>query len=76
MVYEINNLCIMKPFPKQAFVITFLHYKSFENTTAPFPTVFSIHFENFISTLLNLELSSANSFSLEESNSCCLESAQ
>ena len=33
----------------------------------PFPTVFSSHLDNFLPFLSNLKLSSANSFSLEES---------
>ena len=37
-----------------------------------FPTVFSTLFENFPSFLSNLKLSSANSFSLEESKICRL----
>ena len=38
----------------------------------PFPTVFSIHLENFPPFSTNLELSSANFFSLEESEICRL----
>ena len=34
---------------------------------SPFPTVFSTHLENFLPFSSNLKLSSANSFSLEES---------
>ena len=34
---------------------------------SPFPTVFSTHFDNFLPSSSNLKLSSANSFSLEES---------
>ena len=52
---------LYKPFPKQALVFTCLQYKSFENTEekgeiAPFPTVFSIHLENFPSSSSNLTL--------------------
>ena len=39
---------------------------------SPFPTVFSTRFENFLQFLLNLNLSSANSFSLEKSKICRL----
>ena len=38
----------------------------------PFPTVFSIRFDNFMTFSSNLKLSSANSFSLEESKICRL----
>ena len=38
----------------------------------PFPTVFSTHLDNFLPFLSNLKLSSANSFSLEESKICHL----
>ena len=41
-------------------------------TISPFPTVFSTCFENFLPFSLNLKLSSANSFSLEESKICHL----
>ena len=37
-----------------------------------FPTVFSAHLEDFLPFLSNLKLSSANSFSLEESKICRL----
>ena len=51
--------------------------QSFENTVgkgeiAPFPTVFSTHLDNFLPFSSNLKLSSANSFSLEESKICHL----
>ena len=54
-----------------------LQYKSFENTVgkgkiARVPTVFSTLFENFPSCSSNLKLSSAKSFSLEESKTCRL----
>ena len=39
---------------------------------APFPTVFSTLLENFLPFTFNSKLSSANSFSLEESKICCL----
>ena len=39
---------------------------------SPFPTVFSTHLDNFLPLSSNLKLSSANSFSLEESKICCL----
>ena len=71
------------PFPNQALNFTCLQYKSFENTVgkgeiAPneqfllFPTVFSIHLENFLSFSLTLNLWSANSFNLEDSKICRL----
>ena len=37
-----------------------------------FPQCFSTHLDNFLPFLLNLKLSSANSFSLEESKICRL----
>ena len=60
-----------------------LQYKSFENTVGKgeiagnehfllFPQCFSICLENFQSFSLNLELSSAHSFTLEESKVCRL----
>ena len=69
---------MFKPFPKQALVFKCLQYKYFENTMGKgeiarneqfllFPTVFSNCLENFLSFSSNLKLSSANSFSLEES---------
>ena len=39
---------------------------------SPFPTVFSTCLGNFVPFSLNLKLSSANSFSLEQSKICCL----
>ena len=39
---------------------------------SPFPTVFSTRLENFKLFSLNLKLSSASSFCLEESKICCL----
>ena len=39
---------------------------------SPFPTVFSTRLDNFIPFLSNLKLSSANSFSMEESKICRL----
>ena len=65
------------PFPKQALVFTCLKYKSFENTVgkgeiAPFPTVFSIHLENFLPFSSTLNLSAAYSFNLKESKICRL----
>ena len=41
-------------------------------TISPFPTVFSTRLKNFLPFLSNLKLSSAKSFSLEESKICCL----
>ena len=43
-----------------------------ERIISPFPTVFSIHLDNFLPFLSNLKLLSANSFSLEESKICRL----
>ena len=70
-------------FPKQALFFTCLQYKSFDNTKGKgeitrneqfllFPTVFSTHSVNFLPFFSNLKLSSANSFSLEESKICRL----
>ena len=39
---------------------------------SPFPVVFSTRLDNFLPFSSNFELSSANSFSLEESKVCCL----
>ena len=76
--------CVAKisPFPKQALVFLCLHYKSFENTVGKGETkhdkqfllfpLFSTNFENFLPSLSNLKLLSANSFSLEESKICHL----
>ena len=58
--------------------LTYSHTMTpFENTVgkgaiSPFPTVFSTRLDNFLPFLSNLKLSSANSFSLEESKICCL----
>ena len=70
------------PFPKQALAFMCLQYKSFENNVGKgeiarneqfllFP-VFSACLENFLPFASNLKLSSANSFSLEESKICRL----
>ena len=66
----------MTPFDapgKQAF---WKHYGKRRNCSwwaiSPFPTVFSPRLDNFLPFSLNLKLSSANSFSLEESKICCL----
>ena len=70
------------PFPKQALVFMCLQYKSFENTVGKgeiarnkqfllFPQCF-VPILKTICISLNLKLSSANSFSLEESKTCCL----
>ena len=63
-------------------LLTPLGNKPFENTVgkgeiaqraiSPFPTVFSTHLDNFLPFSSNLKLSSANSFSLEESKICRL----
>ena len=57
--------------------LTPLGNKPFENTVgkgaiSPFPTVFSSRLDNLLPFSFNLELSSANSFSLEESKICRL----
>ena len=41
-------------------------------TISPFPTLFSLQVENILLFSSNLNLSSANSFTLEESKICCL----
>ena len=72
-----------KNVPKQALVFTCLPYKSYGNIVfkgeiarndqfIPFPTVVFTRFGNFLPFSLHLELSSANSFSLEESKICHL----
>ena len=64
-----------------------LKYKSFENTVEKgeiarheqfllFPAVFSIRLKNFLPFSPNIKLSSANSFSLEESKICRLEKSK
>ena len=69
--------------PKQALVFTCLQYKSFENTAGKgeiarneqfllFPQCFLSILENYLPISANLKLSSANSFSLEESKFCRL----
>ena len=70
------------PFPKQALVFTCLQYKSFKNTAGKgeiarneqfllFPQCFLPVWRAFLPFSTNLKLSSANSFSLEESKICC-----
>ena len=83
-ICEIWKTChIHQPFLMQTLVFMCLKYKSFENTVgkgknlsqqaiSSFPIVFSTLLENFLRFSSNMELSSANSFSLEESNICCL----
>ena len=74
---------MLQPSPKQALVFTGLKHKSSENTVGEeeiarnerfllFKTVFSTLLENFLPFSSNLKLSSANSFSLEESKICGL----
>ena len=74
----------VSPFPKQALGFMCLQYKSFENTVGKgeiahnkqflfFPTVLFTGLENFPPFLSNSTLSSANSFSLEETKICFLE---
>ena len=71
-----------QPFPKLTLVLTCLQYKSFENTVGKgkiarneqfvlFP-VFSILQDKILPFLTTLQLSSAKSFSLEESKICHL----
>ena len=66
------------PFPKQALVVMYLQYKSFENTGGKseiacnkhfllYSIVFSTISQNFLPYSSNLILLSANSFSLQES---------
>ena len=62
---ETQNLLLINT---EALAFTCLQYKYFEKRTiSPFPTVFSTRLERFLSLSSNLKLSSANSFSLEES---------
>ena len=71
------------PFPKQALVFMCLQYKSLENTVekgeiAPnkqflLYTQFHTLLENFLPFSSHLKLSSANPFSFEKSEICCLE---
>ena len=72
-----------KPLPKQALVFTCLPYKSLENTVGKgeiarneqfllFPQSFLPVWRTFCHCYQNLKLSSAKSFSLEESKICCL----
>ena len=65
---------VFNPFPNKPW---FLHvcstslFKTLlekEKAIFPFPTMFSTHLENFLPFSSNLDLSSAISFSLEESN--------
>ena len=44
-----------------------------EQVISPFPEVFSTPFEEFLPFSSNIKLSSANSYSLEETKICCLE---
>ena len=70
--------------PKQALVFMCLQYKPFENSVGKgevarneqfllFPQCVFTLLENFLPLSLNVKLSSANSFSLEESKICHLE---
>ena len=72
------------PFPKQALVFKCVRNKSFENTEGKgeiahneqflhFPQCFLPLLEKFLPFSSNLKLSSANSFSLEESKICLLQ---
>ena len=70
------------PLPKQALVFTCLQYNSFENTVENGEIaheeqfllflVFSTRLKNFPPFSSNSKLSSAKSFSLDESKICCL----
>ena len=77
-VYQLN------PLPREAVVFTCLQDKSFENTVGKgeiarneqfllFPQWFSTLLENLLPFSFNLELSFANSFSLEKSKSVLWE---
>ena len=77
-----SNLWIY-PFTKQALVFTCLQYKFFANTAGKgeiarneqfllLPTVFPTHLESLLSFSPILKWSSADSFSLEESEICTL----
>ena len=72
-----------EPFKNILLIFTCLQSKSFENTVGKgeiahneqfllFPLCFSIRLDNFLPFSSNLELSSANSFSLEGSKICRL----
>ena len=77
----LQNFCYT--FPKQALVFMCLQYKSFQNTVGKgeiahneqfllFPQCFLPFLEDLLPFSSNLKLSSANSFSLEESEICRL----
>ena len=73
---------LIEPFPKRALVFTCLQYKSFENAMGKgeiarneqflLCPVFSTLLQNILPLISNLELSSADSLSLEESKICRL----
>ena len=68
---------LFKPFPNKPWFFTCLQNKSFENTVGNeqfllFPQFFLPFLDKFPPFSYNLELSSANSFSLEESRICRL----
>ena len=72
-----SDIILYKPIPTQRHLLTPLGNKPFENTVgkgaiSPFSTVFSTRSDTFLPFSSNLKLSSANSFSLEESEICRL----
>ena len=77
-IWKILKFCRLvygQPFPKQALIFTCLQLKSLENTVGKgeiVRNVFSTRLENFMPFSSNSELSSANSFRLEESKICRL----
>ena len=67
-----SETLLINPFPQKLHLLTPPGNKPFENTVgkgeiSPFPTVFSTRLDTFLPFSSNLKLSSANSFSLEES---------
>ena len=78
--YCCYNIFFLQPFTKQALVFMCLQYKSFENTVIKGDIARNEQFLLFSQSFLhvwrtlpsssNLKLSSANSFSLEESKIC------
>ena len=78
--FPLNLHNFVNPFQDKPIVFTCLQYKSYQNTLGKgkllvtcnfsFPTVFSIGLKNFLPFSQNSKLSSANSFSLEESKIC------
>ena len=73
----------INPFPYKSWLLCVCSRSLLKNTVgereiarkqaiSPFPTVFSTLLDNFLPFSSNLKLSSANSFSLEESKICHL----